>query len=166
MTRPTTKPKTPKATRPHMPGYGITEKASGMLPWKWAEERLRKSRQYWISTTWPDGRPHVMIIWGLWLDNAFWFSTGKKSRKAQNLAANPQCVISTDDSEQAVILEGVVELIEATALPKTLFPSYKKKYNFDVSSMGEPFFRVQPQVAFGLFEKKFTQTATRWRFDR
>jgi hypothetical protein len=30
--------------------------------------------------------------------------------------------------------------------------------------MGEPFYRVRPRIAFGLFEKKFTGTATRWTF--
>ncbi len=30
--------------------------------------------------------------------------------------------------------------------------------------MGEPFYRLRPRIAFGLFEKKFTGTATRWTF--
>jgi hypothetical protein len=30
--------------------------------------------------------------------------------------------------------------------------------------MSEPFYRVQPCVAFGPLEKKFTGTATRWMF--
>ena len=156
--------KEPKATRPHMPGYGIAKKKAGMFPWKWAVDRLTKSKQYWIATTRPDGAPHVMIVWGLWLDGAFWFSTGRKSRKGRNLAANPRCVICTDDSEQAVILEGEVELVEDADTLKKVFAAYKKKYKFDPSGMGEPMFRVRSQVAFGLLEKKFTQTATRWLF--
>jgi general stress protein 26 len=147
-----------------MPDYGISEKKAGMLPWKWAADRLSKSRQYWIATTRPDGRPHVMIVWGLWFEGAFYFSTGRKSRKAQNLAANPHCVVCSDDSAQAVIVEGEVGMSEDAALLKKLFAAYKKKYKFDVSGMGEPFFRVRPRVAFGLFEKKFTGTATRWVF--
>ncbi|MGH9864330.1 MAG: hypothetical protein ACRD4H_02825, partial [Candidatus Acidiferrales bacterium] len=55
----------PRATRPNMPGYGISSTKKGMLPWKWAADRLRKSRQYWIVTVRPDRRPHVMPIWGL-----------------------------------------------------------------------------------------------------
>jgi hypothetical protein len=30
--------------------------------------------------------------------------------------------------------------------------------------MGEPFYLLKPQVAFGLIEKKFPSTATRWKF--
>jgi hypothetical protein len=41
---------------------------------------------------------------------------------------------------------------------------YQKKYKVDVSAMGSPIYRVQPRVVFGLLEKKFPTTATRWRF--
>ena len=105
-----------------------------------------------------------MVIWGLWFEGEFWFSTGRKSRKAQNLAANPHCVICSDDSEQAVILEGTAETFAGAETLKKLFAAYKKKYQFDISGMGEPLYRVRPRVAFGLYEKKFTQTATRWLF--
>lgn len=40
----------PRATRPHMPGYGTSPSADGMLPWSWARLRLRESHDYWIGT--------------------------------------------------------------------------------------------------------------------
>src|SRR5216117_1750125 len=83
------KRKSPKATRPNIPGYGLPKTKKGLLSWKWAEDRLRKSRQYWIATTGPEGRPHVMVVWALWLNGSLYFSTGSKSRKARNLAKNP-----------------------------------------------------------------------------
>ena len=153
----------PKTERPDIPGYGIAKSKKGLLPWQWALERLRKSRQYWIATTRPEGAPHVMVIWGLWLGDGFYFSTGKDSRKAKNLANNPRCVICSDNSAEAVIVEGVVESVSPEKL-KPIFVAYKKKYNIDVSDMAEPFYRVKPGVAFGLLEKKFTGTATRWMF--
>lgn len=156
--------KEPKATRPNIPEYGIVEKKTGMLPWKWAVDRISKSKQYWIATTRPDGAPHVMVIWGLWMDGAFWFSTGEKSRKARNLAENPRCVICSDDAEEAVIVEGRVEIVSHDATLKRLFSAYAKKYKMDISGMGSPIYRVRPTVAFGMWEKKFTQTATRWLF--
>ncbi len=60
----------PIASRPHMPGYGVVgaEEGSGLLPWSWARSRLEHSRNYWVATTWPDGRPHVMPVWGVWQD--------------------------------------------------------------------------------------------------
>src|SRR5215468_7528468 len=63
----------PRSERPHMPGYGISKSKTGILSWKWAAKTLTESREYWIVTVRPDGRPHAMIIWGLWFDGAFWF---------------------------------------------------------------------------------------------
>lgn len=37
----------------------------------------------------------------------FYFSTGKQSRKARNLAANPQCVIATEVVSEAEIKDAV-----------------------------------------------------------
>ena len=158
------KSKAPKATRPHMPGYGISTKKKGTLPWKWAEQRLAKTRQYYLATVHPEGRPHVMPVWGLWLNGSFYFSTGKTSRKARNLALNHNCVVCSDDTSQAVIVEGRVEMIIDVGALKPVFAAYKKKYKMDVSEMGEPFYRVRPRAAFGLFEKKFVDTATKWLF--
>jgi Pyridoxamine 5'-phosphate oxidase len=163
---PQTKSREPEARRPTVPGYEFSAKRKGLLPWTWAVERLKKSRQYWIATTRPDGTPHLMIIWGLWLDESFWFSTGSTSRKARNLAANPKCVIGTDDAAKAVILEGVVELIDSKRTEYEPFAkAYAKKYNWNVREMGQPVYRFRPSLGFGLFEKKFEQTATRWSFD-
>ena len=95
-----------------MPGYGMPKSKKGLLPWKWAEQRLRKSHNYWITTVKPDGSPHTMVVWGLWMDGAFLFSTGRQSRKARNLAKNPRCVVCTEHAEEAVVVEGVAEIAE------------------------------------------------------
>ena len=49
---------TPQSARPYMPGYGILrpEEGTGLLPWSWADERLRRSHDFWLATVWPDGR--------------------------------------------------------------------------------------------------------------
>jgi hypothetical protein len=153
----------PRASRPQIPDYGIAKSRKGLLPWKWAEQHLKKSRQYWIATTRPNGSPHVMIIWGVWLDDGFYFSTGKHSRKARNLAANRRCVICNENSAQAVIVEGEAEIVRPEIL-KPIFAAYKRKYKMDISGMDEPLFRVRPSTVFGLIEKKFAGSATRWKF--
>src|SRR5215472_15419610 len=155
----------PRTERPRIPGYGISKGKVGMLPWKWAEEKLAKSRQYWIMTVRPDGRPHAMIIWGLWFDGAFWFGTGSKTQKARNLASNPNCIVGTEDAADAVILEGVAEMITDTAIRKKLEPQSLKKYGMSGGDGSEPLFRVAPKRIFGFIEKSFPKTATRWTFD-
>src|ERR1700741_2788350 len=121
------KSKEPETTRPTVPGYEFSAKRK-LLSWTWAIERLKKIRQYWIATTRPDGAPHLMIIWGLWFEESFWFSTGAASRKGRNLEANPKCVIGTEDPAKAVILEGAVELIDTRSAEFVKFAAaYEKK---------------------------------------
>ena len=164
-----------KASRPHAPGYGFPKGARGLLPWAWAEQRLKKSHNYWITTVKQDSAthrasPHTMVVWGLWQDGRFLFSTGSKSRKARNLARNANCIVATELAHEAVIVEGVAEIADVAARRKML-PAYEKKYKFDMSSMEadilsmkEPVYAVRPSVVFGLPEKQFQSKSTRWTF--
>jgi hypothetical protein len=161
----------PRPSRPHMPGYGLPEGIKGLLPWSWAEQRLKKSHNYWITTVKPDGAPHTMVVWGLWQDGRFLFSTGSKSRKSRNLAQNTNCVVCTEHANEAVIVEGIAEIADVAARRK-LLPAYERKYKFDMGamkddilSMKEPVFAVRPRVVFGLWEKEFIGKSTRWKFE-
>ena len=161
----------PKASRPQTPGYGFPNSTKGLLAWSWAEQRLKKSHNYWITTVRPDGSPHTMVVWGLWQDGRFLFSTGSESRKARNLAGNPRCVVCTEHAHEAIIVEGVAEIADLAARQK-LLPAYEKKYKFDMStmkddllSMKEPVYAVRPTVVFAMWEKHFQSKSTRWKFD-
>jgi pyridoxamine 5'-phosphate oxidase-like protein len=162
-------PLKPRADRPSIPGYGIADASGGkgLLRWSWVVERMTHSHNYWVSTSRPDGRPHAAPVWGIWLDDGFYFSTGRQSRKARNLAANPQCVVSSEDAAEAVILEGVAQEVTDPARLQPFFKAYKLKYNFDMDTSLGPTFVVRPQVVFGFIEhdSDFTKTATRWIFD-
>ena len=162
-------PSQPQASRPHMPGYGIPEasEGQGLLPWHWAVERLEPTRHYWLSTTRPDGRPHVMPVWGVWVDDRFYFSTGGESRKARNLAGNAQCVVSVEFADGAVIVEGTAAETQAETLPQAVFAAYQTKYEWKLDPAMGPIFAVQPRVVFGFSSVpgQFTGSATRWRFD-
>lgn len=161
----------PTSSRIAAPGYGFPKSKKGLLLWSWAEQRLKKSHNYWISTTKPDRSPHVMVIWGLWEDGRFIFSTGSKSRKARNLEKNPNCVVCTEHAHEAIIVEGVAEIADV-AVRRKMIPAYERKYKFDMSSMKddmlnmkEPVFIVRPRVVFALWEKHFQNKSTRWTFE-
>jgi nitroimidazol reductase NimA-like FMN-containing flavoprotein (pyridoxamine 5'-phosphate oxidase superfamily) len=154
-----------------MPGYGLAgaSEGSGLLPWIWAQERLEAARNYWVATTRPDGRPHCVPVWGLWLEGVFQFSTSPNSRKATNLVLNPYCTIATERADEAVIIEGYAEEFGDDPEPRRRFAeAYKAKYAFDMDPQAEGYFRVEPHVAFGFIEEatEFTGTATRWIFER
>ena len=161
----------PKASRPQASGYGFPESTKGLLPWSWAEQRLKKSHNYWITTVKPNGAPHTMVVWGLWQDGRFLFSTGSKSRKARNLEQNPHCIVCTEHAHEAIIVESIAEIADVAARRKML-PPYERKYKFDMSSMKddilslkEPVFAVRPQMAFAMWEKYFQSKSTRWKFE-
>jgi general stress protein 26 len=148
-----------------MPGYGISETAEGMLPWAWAEERLRGSRNYWVASTRPDGRPHLMPVWAVWTGDALYFSTARTSTKARNLFANPTCSASTEHGNEAVILEGSVLHEEDHSVLRPVWDLYKAKYDWGLES--ESMFVLRPKLAFAFIEtaEQFASAATRWRFD-
>jgi PPOX class probable F420-dependent enzyme len=158
-------------SRPHMPGYGIqpAESGTGLLPWAWAEERLSRSRNYWLATRWPDGRPHVMPVWAVWHDNALWFSSGLDSRKARNLSADPRCVMTTEDAQNPVVVEGVAELLTDRSDLELLLRLENTKYetNYGMDMLEPDFaraYRVRPRWVFGLESEDFTGSPTRWTF--
>jgi nitroimidazol reductase NimA-like FMN-containing flavoprotein (pyridoxamine 5'-phosphate oxidase superfamily) len=157
----------PRADRPFAPGYGIVGAADGkgLLPWSWVVQKMDGCRTFWVATIHASkSRPHVMPVWGVWLDHAFYFSTGRRSRKGQNLSLNPACTITNDDCEQAVIVEGRAEEVKDADALGPVAAAYKRKYKMDPRGMGEPIFIVRPSRVFGFIEKSFPQSATRWTF--
>ncbi|GHF17947.1 hypothetical protein GCM10017786_59590 [Amycolatopsis deserti] len=161
----------PRATRPHMPGYGTlpADQGTGLLPWSWAEKRLRDSHDYWLATVWPDGRPHLMPVWGVWHDEALWFSSSRSARKVRNLEVNPAVTVSTDDALNPVVLEGVAKVVRDTVSVRAFLQALNGKYRTDY---GTDFLdpavnatvRVRPRWVFGLDGRDFGGSPTRWDF--
>ena len=152
-----------------MPGYGIADadKGKGLLPWSWATERLAKAHTYWVATTRQNGAPHVMPVWGVWLDDTLCFSTGAQSRKARNLAEDPRCVIACEVGEDQIMIEGVAEVGVASELNRHFAAAYGPKYDWNMEGFDEPVYAVRATVVFGFTtaDGAFTTTATRWMFD-
>ena len=145
--------------------YGIPKSMKGSLSWQWALDRLTNSHNYLITTVGPGSRPHTMVVWGIWLENAYYFSTGSATRKAKNLAANPNCVVCNENVEEAVIVEGQARQLAVPEIPKAAFALYQKKYGWKLDPEMGPVFKVTPRVVFAMPEKLFPAGATRWLFD-
>lgn len=163
----------PRTSRPYMPGYGILgpDDGTGLLPWSWAEERLTSSHDYWVATTSPDGRPHVMPVWAVWDHESLWFSSSVGSRKARNVARDARCSITTDNALEPVVLEGIAERVIERELIASFLDRMNTKYSTDYAiDFLDPdvnaSFRVRPQRAFGLTEADFPGSPTRWSFER
>lgn len=106
-----------------------------------------------------------MPVWGVWLDRAFYFSTGRLSRKSKNLVLNPSCVVCPENASEAVILEGSAKEVQGGSLRTRYLAAYKKKYGYDMSDSKDPVYEVRPEVIFGIAESGEADP-TRWRFNR
>jgi hypothetical protein len=161
----------PTAGRPYMPGYGVlpADQGSGLLPWSEAERRLTAAHDYWCATVCPDGRPHVMPVWGVWLDGRLWFSSGLRSRKARNLAADARCTLATDDAADPVVVEGEAERVADTDAITGFVTAVNAKYRAGLApDFQDPAvngtFAVRPLRAFALSGADFPGSPTRWTF--
>jgi nitroimidazol reductase NimA-like FMN-containing flavoprotein (pyridoxamine 5'-phosphate oxidase superfamily) len=161
----------PVPDRPVMPGYGVlpAEQGSGLIPWPEIERRLTVSHDYWVATVRPDGRPHVMPVWGVWFDGRLWFSSGLRSRKARNLAAEPRCTITTDQAQDPVVLDGLAEqVVDADGIAAFLAVMNGKYDAGMTAAFLDPAvngtFAVRPQRVIALSHDDFTGSPTRWTF--
>ena len=162
----------PVASRPQMPvAFGVPKTEKGMLAWKDAAEQLAKARNYWVGTTRPDGRPHQMPVWGLWVRDRLYFGTDRRSRKARNLAANPAVVVHLESADDVVIVEGEAVKVEYfdQALLKEIDRESFEKYGSHVTGQpkgDEVIYRLEPRVAFAWRTPQFPGSATRWTFTK
>ena len=171
MPEPKLTPPTPESSRPNIP-YDLLDGSEGigLFPWSRVSEQMLAAHTYWIGTTRSDGRPHVMPVWGVWLDETFYFSTGPATVNGRNLAANPARVVHLDSGEDVVVLEGVAEEITEPSLVGRINDLYGPTYQWDERMSS--FYALRPRVAFAWLcrgggpasESDFKGSATRWRF--
>jgi nitroimidazol reductase NimA-like FMN-containing flavoprotein (pyridoxamine 5'-phosphate oxidase superfamily) len=142
-----------------------------LLPWSWAEERLAKAENYWFATVRPDGRPHAMPAWAVWIEGALYFEGSPETRRARNIAGNPWVAVHLESGTEVVIIEGKAEAWPKPERPlaERLAQAFGTKYGERFDYHPEPdqwdeggLWRLQPSVAFGW--SSFTKDPTRWRF--
>src|SRR5687767_6762338 len=140
-------------------GYTAPGTKPKLLPWAFADQRLRSARNYWVCTTRPDRRPHTAPVWGIWARGGFWFSTAPSSRKAKNLKSNPNVVIHLESGDEVVVVEGRAEICDLT---KELDRDYHRKYEMHLVGFPAPMviFHVEPSAVTAWREKAFPASAT------
>ena len=147
--------------------------------WEEARRRLAEGQWYWLATTRPDGRPHVMPVLAVWLEGALYFSARAITRKGKNLAHNAHCVMTVDSGDVHLVVEGEAAKISDNAKLQRVAEVYASKYGWHVTvrdgvfdaeygapTAGPPPFNVYevtPSRVFG-FGTDETFSPTRWRF--
>lgn len=159
----------PTPGRPRIaPGYGIErEMTPEMLPWSVVVGWLTVARNYWVVTAHPDGRPHAAPVWGVWLDDGFYFATDRASRKGRNLAANRELVVHLESGDDVTILEGAAEEVTEKESVGRFVDVYNAKYQIE-PAQDDPtavIYALRPRVAYAWRERDFPRSATRWTFE-
>jgi hypothetical protein len=67
--------------------------------------------------------------------------------------------------DEAVIVEGVArEVTNGAQLARLAAPYHAKYKPWKLDPEMGPVYAVRPRVAFAMYEKRFVEAATRWRF--
>ena len=75
------------------------------------DERLRSEPTVWLSSTRPDGRPHVVPVWFNWDGSVFDLFSKPNAQKVRNLREHPAVMLAVGQPTE----EWDVELVEGTA---------------------------------------------------
>ena len=118
-----------KISRPTFPP-GYVDHPISEVSWNYVEHKLTESKNYWLCSVRPDGRPHCVPRWAVYLDGKIYYDGSPKTRHARNIAENPHVSLHLESGDQAIILEGESRLAEtpSTELAQRLSEAYKAKY--------------------------------------
>ena len=101
----------PQITRPRFP-KGYIENPQALLQWSHVQQWLTDAKNYWLCTVRPNGHPHVVPKWGVWVDDNLYFDGSPDTRHARNIAENPSVALHLESGDDVVILEGIAQAVE------------------------------------------------------
>jgi nitroimidazol reductase NimA-like FMN-containing flavoprotein (pyridoxamine 5'-phosphate oxidase superfamily) len=156
----------------------LSNEGAAPTPWREAQQRLEEVNTYWLATVRPNGRPHVVPLLAVWMEGALYFSASPDTRKARNLSRSPHCVLTAENPQLHLVVEGIAEKVSDPSLLQRVAGGYAAKYGWLVEvrdgafyaegapTAGPPpyeVYRVKPVVVLG-FGTDGTFNATRWQF--
>jgi F420H(2)-dependent biliverdin reductase len=98
-----------------------------------SDPRLLTERNIWLATTRPNGKPHLIPIWFVWVDERFYICTADDSVKVRNLRAIPRASVSLENGNQPLIAECVARLLEQP-FPPAVVHAFRQKFDWDITS--------------------------------
>lgn len=125
-------------SRPKFP-KGYVEQPVAFLDWDWVAAQLSGSLHYWFCSVRPNGRPHVIPRWAVFLDEKIYYDGSPETRHSRNIVLNPHVSVHLEDGTQAIILEGTSAAAgkPSSEMGNRLSQEYKRKYK-DLGYAPEP----------------------------
>ena len=96
------------------------------------ERRLQTEQNLWLATVRPNGAPHLVPIWFVWVAGKIYLCTGADSVKVRNLLQNPQVSIALEDGSQPIVIEGLAQPVEPGR--HAVLSEFQRKYDWDITS--------------------------------
>jgi hypothetical protein len=127
-----------KVTRPTFP-KGYVDKPVSFLTWDWVAAQLAESKHYWLCSVRPNGRPHVVPRWAVFIDEKIYYDGSPETRHNRNIESNSHVSLHLENGMEAIILEGTSGPAgkPSPELGQRLSQEYKKKYK-DLGYAPEP----------------------------
>jgi nitroimidazol reductase NimA-like FMN-containing flavoprotein (pyridoxamine 5'-phosphate oxidase superfamily) len=118
-----------KVTRPKFPP-GYVDNPTSEVPWDNVTQQLTEAKNYWLCSVRPDGRPHAIPRWAVFVDGKIYYDGSSETRHARNIVENPRVSLHLESGDQVVILEGTARPAEKPSpeLAQKLAQAYRVKY--------------------------------------
>jgi hypothetical protein len=133
----------PKGVRPQM-GEAFDQWApeggkGSVLEWSWVQDKMYSARSYWVVTSPRSGPPHPMPVWGVFVEDVFYFSTPSTSLKAKHIARSGEASVHLESADMVVILKGEAKEVSDPELLETL----ARRFSTNIISRSWASFRIR-----------------------
>jgi hypothetical protein len=140
-------------------------------------EELQRAFTFWVATTHPTGRPHVVPVLAVVTGDSLHFAAGPEAQKARNLARDARLSVTTRGEDLDVVVEGDARTVRDEGSLADVAAAYldrstagrwssRRLHGEGAPTAGPPPYdisRLTPHRAFG-FPAGGEVTPTRWRF--
>jgi nitroimidazol reductase NimA-like FMN-containing flavoprotein (pyridoxamine 5'-phosphate oxidase superfamily) len=145
----------------------------GHIPFRKIDIWLQGYRSLWLSTTRPDGRPHCVPVWYVWLpeEPAVYIATHYTAVKAHNLQSQPAVVLCAGNADDTIILEGTTRLVgegeEQELANRMWMEKYVDPHSGAQATIGHPDDRIYHVAIHKIMTWEYGIIATRtdWHFN-
>ncbi|MCP4423147.1 MAG: hypothetical protein GY803_01510 [Chloroflexi bacterium] len=106
--------------------------------WRAIDARLGREMTIWMATARGDGRPHLIPIWFVWLDDKIYIATGDETQKFTNMRFNQNVALSLPDTESVVLIEGEAHVADrqtVDALAEYFYHKYEWDFRYDETAV-------------------------------
>jgi general stress protein 26 len=98
--------------------------------WRAIEARLGREMTIWLATVRYNGRPHLVPLWFVWLDEKIHLATGDHTQKFVNMYHNQNVSLALPDTGSVVIIEGEAHVADRNTVDRVADYFYHK-YEWD-----------------------------------